>query len=84
MLASLRTALFSSVVAIALLGSSASAASFEGLATRVQRTPVYSTCTQDGRVAVTFDDGPWNFEPHLLDELDRYGAKASFFLNGNN
>ena len=38
---------------------------------------------RDGRVALTFDDGPDpQVTPALLDVLDQYGAKASFFLIG--
>lgn len=38
---------------------------------------------RDGRVALTFDDGPDpEVTPALLDLLDRHGAKASFFLIG--
>ena len=38
---------------------------------------------REGRVALTFDDGPDpEVTPALLDQLDRCGAKASFFLIG--
>jgi peptidoglycan/xylan/chitin deacetylase (PgdA/CDA1 family) len=33
---------------------------------------------------LTFDDGPFNFTMHLLDVLASYGAKATFFVTGNN
>lgn len=37
-----------------------------------------------GEVALTFDDGPDPLvTPHVLDLLDQYGAKASFFCIGN-
>jgi len=35
-------------------------------------------------VALTFDDGPYYHTPHILDLLDQAGAKATFFINGNN
>ncbi len=38
-----------------------------------------------GQVALTFDDGPnptWT--PQILDILDRYGVKATFFVTGQN
>lgn len=36
-------------------------------------------------VYITFDDGPHpTATPYVLDELDKYGAKASFFCIGNN
>ncbi|MDO5537397.1 MAG: polysaccharide deacetylase family protein [Desulfovibrionaceae bacterium] len=34
--------------------------------------------------AITFDDGPGPFTPHLLDMLDEYGIKATFFMLGKN
>ena len=39
--------------------------------------------TRRGEIAVTFDDGPHpEITPKVLDILDRYGAKASFFCVG--
>lgn len=38
---------------------------------------------RNGRIALTFDDGPdptWT--PVVLDILDRYGVRATFFVNG--
>jgi len=35
-------------------------------------------------VAVTFDDGPADFTQGLLDQLDQYGIKVTFFVNGKN
>jgi peptidoglycan/xylan/chitin deacetylase (PgdA/CDA1 family) len=36
-----------------------------------------------GRVALTFDDGPHpTWTPVVLDVLDEYGVKATFFVNG--
>jgi len=43
-------------------------------------TPVY-TCTQKGVIALTFDDGPTQWTEDLLDLLDSYGAKATFFVS---
>lgn len=41
-------------------------------------------CQNPGAIALTFDDGPYNFTSHLLDTLQAYGAKATFFITGNN
>lgn len=46
-------------------------------------TPIYS-CYQNGVIALTFDDGPTSYTNDLLNLLARYGAKATFFVNGNN
>lgn len=35
-------------------------------------------------VALTFDDGPWNFTNELLDTLASFGFHATFFITGNN
>lgn len=37
-----------------------------------------------GRVALTFDDGPSESTPALLELLKRHGAKATFFVCGRN
>ncbi|OAA53822.1 Glycoside hydrolase/deacetylase, beta/alpha-barrel [Niveomyces insectorum RCEF 264] len=41
-------------------------------------------CVVKGDIAVTFDDGPYNYTGDLLDKLASYGAKATFFITGNN
>ncbi|KAL7269233.1 hypothetical protein RUND412_008116 [Rhizina undulata] len=44
---------------------------------------IYS-CTVPGTVALTFDDGPYIYTLAMLDVLDSLGAKATFFITGNN
>ncbi|KAL9061890.1 MAG: hypothetical protein Q9206_000228 [Seirophora lacunosa] len=41
-------------------------------------------CTKERVVALTYDDGPYNFTDQLLNELAKYGFKATFFITGNN
>ncbi|KAL7800326.1 carbohydrate esterase family 4 protein [Trichoderma ceciliae] len=41
-------------------------------------------CTKPGTVALTFDDGPWKYTEELLDVLEKFGVKATFFLTGRN
>ncbi|MFI6481538.1 polysaccharide deacetylase family protein [Nonomuraea sp. NPDC050663] len=41
-------------------------------------------CSVAKCVALTFDDGPGPYTPELLDQLDRAGAKATFFTVGLN
>lgn len=41
-------------------------------------------CTEPGTVALTFDDGPYKYTEHVLDLLDEYEIKATFFITGNN
>jgi peptidoglycan/xylan/chitin deacetylase (PgdA/CDA1 family) len=46
-------------------------------------TGIYK-CIVQGGIALTFDDGPWEYTEYLLDLLARYGAKATFFVVGRN
>lgn len=42
------------------------------------------SCLAPGTVALTFDDGPNKYTKDLLDLLDNYNAKVTFFITGNN
>ncbi|QPH02642.1 hypothetical protein C2857_006856 [Epichloe festucae Fl1] len=46
--------------------------------------PLISSCKEPGMVALTFDDGPYDFTSDLLDILDKANAKATFFITGSN
>lgn len=51
---------------------------------RVTPNIVYRVRTRDALVALSFDDGPHpTFTPQVLDILQRYDAKATFFLIGD-
>ncbi|ATY64953.1 chitin deacetylase [Cordyceps militaris] len=41
-------------------------------------------CKSPGMMALTFDDGPDVYTSRILDILDSYKAKATFFIAGNN
>ena len=45
--------------------------------------PAPAPTTGNKVIALTFDDGPGPYTVHLLDILDQYGAKATFFLIGS-
>jgi peptidoglycan/xylan/chitin deacetylase (PgdA/CDA1 family) len=45
---------------------------------------VYKGCGDRQSIALTFDDGPSESTPRILDTLSRYGARATFFQCGNN
>jgi peptidoglycan/xylan/chitin deacetylase (PgdA/CDA1 family) len=67
-----------------LVGLSAS-----GLASptyHAKRAPaqIYSSCTVPNTVALTFDDGPYNYHRQIADLFTNAGAKTTFFMNGNN
>ncbi|KAJ2897891.1 putative peptidoglycan-N-acetylglucosamine deacetylase [Zalerion maritima] len=41
-------------------------------------------CSRPGDIALTYDDGPWDYTEDLLDMLKAYGARATFYITGNN
>jgi peptidoglycan/xylan/chitin deacetylase (PgdA/CDA1 family) len=45
---------------------------------------IITKCTVPGKVALTFDDGPWVYTDLMLDVLASYNVKATFFIAGNN
>lgn len=45
---------------------------------------IIRSCTTPGVVALTFDDGPYIYTSAILDALRDTGAKATFFINGDN
>lgn len=45
---------------------------------------IYEEVMGENLCALTFDDGPSNFTPQLLDMLDHYGIRATFFVLGRN
>jgi len=49
----------------------------------VNASKIFS-CKQKNTIALTFDDGPYEYTSELLDTLDAAGIKATFFINGNN
>ena len=57
---------------------------------QAEPTPVYGGTSISNQpmgenlCAITFDDGPSIFTPHLLDMLDYYGISATFFQLGKN
>ena len=51
----------------------------------LQRLYPYGICRQGQAVYLTFDDGPIpEVTPRVLEILDRYGVKATFFMVGEN
>lgn len=50
----------------------------------VPRAQVFTSCSVPNTVAITFDDGPYQWTRTIVDTLDAAGAKGTFFVNGNN
>jgi len=45
----------------------------------------FSKCIHEKDFAITFDDGPsLDYTSKVLDVLDEFHVKATFFINGNN
>lgn len=59
-------------------------ASASALPAKRDLAKVYSSCTVKDTVALTFDDGVFDYEDELIPLLEQYNAKATFFLNGKN
>jgi len=50
----------------------------------IRKNTIYRVNSSEKLVALTFDDGPSNvWTPQILDELDKAGVKATFFMLGN-
>ncbi|KAJ7254460.1 carbohydrate esterase family 4 protein [Mycena rebaudengoi] len=45
---------------------------------------VYEACIDANDIALTFDDGPYIYFRSISDQFTAAGAKATFFMNGNN
>ncbi|KAF8673085.1 Polysaccharide deacetylase [Rhizoctonia solani] len=45
---------------------------------------VITKCTVPNTVALTFDDGPYQYIYDIVNTLEKAGAKGTFFFNGNN
>ncbi|KAL2677308.1 hypothetical protein Neosp_011077 [[Neocosmospora] mangrovei] len=41
-------------------------------------------CSRNGDIALTYDDGPFTYTEDLLDLLQEYNAKATFYITGRN
>lgn len=46
--------------------------------------PIYQAGGQGKYVALTFDDGPGPYTAKVMNELKKYGFRATFFVNGKN
>ena len=71
-----------SIIIILLLAVAAFCAFFDQ-AVIVRRNTLYHVVTSEKVVALTFDDGPsLEWTPKILDVLDKYNVKATFFMIG--
>lgn len=45
---------------------------------------VITRCSQSGTVAITFDDGPYDYTNTIVQQFNAVGGRVTFFVNGNN
>jgi len=45
---------------------------------------IITSCVEKGVVALTFDDGPWQYTQEIVDQLTAAQHRATFFQNGQN
>ncbi len=62
---------------------SGDAASYQSIYPDMYATAVFDPVRTPGTVFLTFDDGPSSLTDGILDTLDAYGVKATFFVVGN-
>lgn len=73
----MRSAILSFLLSTLVLGASLPEAGVQR-----RQAGVIQRCTQPGVIALTFDDGPYQYEQDLIDQLDAAGSKATFFVTG--
>src|SRR5690606_25269113 len=72
---------FFSLFALGIWAGNAMATTTEGYSAK----PIHAVKTQQKIVALTFDDGPSKpYTDQILNILDRYNVKATFFVVGMN
>ncbi|KAL5333684.1 hypothetical protein BJX70DRAFT_380192 [Aspergillus crustosus] len=69
--------------ALAVTAALFSSALASPLVKRIPAGQVFTDCSVPNTIAITFDDGPSEYTPQLLDILSRYGARATFFVLGD-
>ncbi|KAG1607716.1 hypothetical protein G6F46_012093 [Rhizopus delemar] len=72
---------FTLLTSLAVVATAVSAAPVEK---RAVKAKVYTTCSVPGTMALTFDDGPYEYTWDLAETLHSKGVTATFFMNGNN
>ena len=71
------------LIALAAVATVVSAAPAP-LEKRAASAKLIDTCTVPGTIALTFDDGPYEYTWALAESLKAEGVVATFFMNGNN
>lgn len=69
---------------LALLAALAAPLTLAAPTARQGGLQVINNCYNEGQVALTYDDGVFQYEYNIADALNSVGGKGTFFLNGNN
>jgi len=72
------------LVGAGLAGLAAAHARHEKRGTVPTDGTIWTTCVTPGTVALTFDDGPYEYTQGIVDKLTAAGHRATFFQNGQN
>ncbi|KAJ6492194.1 hypothetical protein C8R45DRAFT_1212971 [Mycena sanguinolenta] len=68
-----------------ILSTLLAASAVQARSLEYRATPqVYDSCINANDIALTFDDGPYIYLRSISDQFTAAGAKATFFMNGNN
>jgi len=73
---------FATVLAVAATVSASAIPHNETSTFQKRAVTTINQCTVSGQVALTFDDGPFQWQQNIKNSMN--GGKATFFLNGNN
>lgn len=71
------------LITLAAIAATVSAAP-ASLSKRATTAQIITTCTVPGTIALTFDDGPYEYTWELAETLKANGVVGTFFINGNN
>lgn len=56
----------------------------QSIQTRTLSDQVITTCQHPNTFAITYDDGPYDFQNNISDHLSSHNVHGTFFVNGNN
>jgi len=77
--------MLSSIISLSILGlTSLVNGEKQRLDNRASTATVYTTCKTKGTFAITYDDGPYDYEDEIAKLLTAHNVTGTFFLNGNN
>jgi len=77
--------MLSSILSLSVLGlTTLVSAEKQRIEERASLATVYTTCKTKGTFALTYDDGPYDYEDEVAKLLAAHNVTGTYFLNGNN